>query len=614
MTTYTPPAGNEVALPLFGEYDPPLGNLVALPFGPDAEPPPQFVSATLLRSAMPWRDTDPRRLAMRLAFGTAVPITKRKRLGFDQTKPAQIQQALAWARAVPRPQPRAVSWTVSLPRSQAVTVSWRDLDPSAQQTAIVWRDTEQLSAGVNARWLVTTPTPIEASAPWRDTVPANKNWSLPFLFITDKRRPYDIPWQGTRPPPTIWKPPPVFEPPGQPGQPDPPPPVYVPPAGNNVALPFNCDLIPTPGNRVALPFRRFQCLRRSFVVDNDITIKRVDTDEIVAATSVSVGGNIDSFSYSFSASVPRAAGLDIVNPTDGPVEIEININGQVFLCLVESWSDDRTWRGARRDEIVLQGRAIVAELDEPYFPARNYPRGSGDTETFSAVQRMIEEIPLGSGWEIETHPDWVDYPIPPGSLTYSGLTPIRAIALIAQSSGAVVLPVPSERKLLIVPRFVARPWRIGDAEATVEIDYGVVEADRAQWLANRDSTPRLGIYVEGDVNGRSVLARIDDTSGEWAEPVFDPLITDAQAGVQRGVTELGMTWVAAEIGLQIPMGTQAEGEPGWIAPGQVVSVLESAESSWQGISTGWQIAGQWSDSDGLTVSQRVTIERYLELT
>ena len=94
MSAYTPPAGNEVALPLFDVYTPPAGNLVALPFGPDAEPPPQFVSATLLRSAMPWRDTDPRRLSMRLAFGTAVPLAKRKSLVHGQSEPEQAERSL----------------------------------------------------------------------------------------------------------------------------------------------------------------------------------------------------------------------------------------------------------------------------------------------------------------------------------------------------------------------------------------------------------------------------------------------------------------------------------------------------------------------------------------
>lgn len=581
----------------------PSGEII-IPFDP-------LVVDTALSRAMPWRDTREHRLAMALAYGQTVPISIRRSFEYDQTVEQGDGVALPWKQTLPRQTGRALPWQITVPKSRATSVNWRQLDPKAAQRSMVWDQTEPLAQETTARWRDTEPNNPRALSAWRDTDPADKAWRLPFLHITDFRRSYDIPWQGTRQPPTIWKPPPIFVPPPEPPG---PPPVYTPPAGNNVALPFNCDLIPTPGDQVALPFRRFQCLRRAFVVDNDISIKRVDNDAAVAATSVRVGGDLESFAFSFSASVPREAGLEIVDPTDGPVEVEVNINGQVFLCLVESWSDDRTWRGARRDEIVLSGRSVVAELDEPYSAPRNYPRGSGDTRTLTAVQRMIEEIPLGSGWAIEPSLSWTNWPIPQGSLQYSGLTPIRAIALIAQASGAVVQPKPDERVLQILPRYPASPWHIDDAEFTAEIDYGVVTADRGQWLSNRDSSPHLGIYVEGETNGVQVLARITGTAGEWAEPVLEPLCTHPQAGLQRAIRELGQSWTAAQIGLQIPMGTQGDDNPGWIAPGQVVQIVESVDSSWKGVTTAWEIAGQWDDASGLVVDQRVEIERYLELS
>ena len=606
MTEYSPPAGNRLGAALLDAFPGFDGNRLRADLGAEIVPPEPTGITTALSVAIRHRDSVPKGLQAALAYGQAVPFDRRSAFRHQNTEPRNSQSAIRWRQTLERGQSRAIAHRFGLPMAGESSLRWRNLRPRNAERASPWKNTAPLDVGRSVEWRNARRADRRFGQGWHDTEIQDVGLVAPWNNAIRRPRHYAIPWGATVQPPTLWKNPEIFEPvePTPPGDP-----VYVPPLGNRLGAHLNCLYTPPQGNRLKAHLRRLACLRRHYVIDNDLIIRRADNEQEVTADSVSLSGNLESFAFSFSASVPRESGLELIDPAGASVEIEIIINGITFLCLVESFGDDRSWSEGRQDSISVQGRSVSAELDEPY----TLPRSRAETESLTVVQLMQQELPEGGPWSLEIHPGFVDFTVPGGTFAYSGLTPIRAIAYIAGEVGAVVIPDTASRTLRIVPRFVARPWRIGDAESDTEIEYGLVEADRRRWYANIETQPRLGVFVEGEKNGVAVSARVDGTAGEWAEPVVSQLITDAQAGLARAIAEMGQSWIAAEVDLQLPLATEGEGMPGLVSPGQVVTVTESVSSEWKGISTAWAIAARWSDNDGLTIDQRVTIERYQTL-
>lgn len=536
-----------------------------------------------------------------------------------------------------------MSWSNPTPENRLPVLAFDDGDRVADKVSSSWRDLKRNDRGAGFEWNDAVPEEISSSAPWELPQPvegrAPLSWDsgdpressrvawwrnppivdvlnrIPWGRLEVRERIYDspwpvpeimdphfrIPWGMGRPPPTLVDHPRIDDPvPDVPG----PPPVYVPPPGDRVALPFTCPLEDWPGDAVPIPFRRFECLRREIVVDNDIVCRRVDTGEIFECLELSVQGDIESYSNGFTATLPHdAAGI-----LTGPLEIEVEINGLSFLVIMEQWTEDQNFGAdGKRDTFRIRGRSISAELDEPFSAARSRL----ETETKTAIQLMQQELPVDGSWTLVTDPAWNDYTVPGGSWSYTDLTPIRAISRIAAATGAVVQQVPGERTLRIVPRYTVDPWNQATATPDVEIDFGMIRNVSGEFrpvaLAN-------GVYVAGETSGGVLVqaTRTGTSGAPWLDIVTDSLITDPQAGLLRARAELGATGKRKIYQFELPLMTGNAGDPGLIQTGAVVHTIEDVSTFWNGQATAWSLSGRWSDAAGLEIWQNVTVERYMD--
>lgn len=603
MTTYTAPAGNQVDLPLFGAYTPSSGNQVDLPLAPNAEPPEAWVQPPDILRAMPWRDTVRRGLDVTFSHGLAAGLEISRDLEHRDGQPVEDSTALAWGLLQPLEAHRATGWRDTVPLEQSKAVAWRNLTPVEIARGLFWRDTSPLETSTEARWLLATPAEISRASSWRDTiardVPIESRWLLGTMVYPD----WSIPWGFAKPPRTLVDNPNVDRP--VPPTPQPPP-VYTPPPGDQVDLPFECRWREIPGDQVALPFRKYQCLRSSHVVENDVILKRVSTDETVDCMELSITGDIDSYTNGWSAVIARED-FPIVEPSAGPIEVVATINGQDHLLLLERWGEDDIFGAQGRVKVIrVQGRSVSAELDEPYSPRDSRFEGQAKTHW----QLMQQELPQGSDWTLEAHPGWSAYGdnlttnVPANTFSYTDLSPIQAIARIAEATGAVVQQVPESRTLRIVPRYVAKPWEWGATVADLEVEYGQI---RSASLEFEPSVVHNGVYVTGETNGVRVRCERTGTAGPWLEPVVDQLITDGQFGLQRGIKELGDTGKRNVYTLELPIDGANEG---LIQTGNMVNVIESVDTDWTGQSIAWEITGSRSADRGLEIWQRIAVERY----
>ena len=100
----------------------------------------------------------------------------------------------------------------------------------------------------------------------------------------------------------------------------------------------------------------------------------------------------------------------------------------------------------------------------------------------------------------------------------------------------------------------------------------------------------------------------DGTAGApWLDMVVDQLITDPQHGLQRGIKELGSTGKRQVYALELPVDSN---EDGLIQTGQILNVVESVTTDWNGQTIAWSLSGSWSEGRGLEIWQRIAVERY----
>lgn len=571
---------------------------------PNVPPVEPFEQPIDISRAMPWRDTLRRGLTVTFSHGLAAGLEISRDLAHRDGQPVEDATALTWGLLQPLEAHRASGWRDTVALEQPTAVPWRNLTPVEIARGLFWRDTSPLETSTEARWLLATPTEISRASRWRDTISRDvlieSRWLLGTMVYPD----WSIPWGFGKQPRTLVNNPNI----NNPAPPTPtPPPVYTPPPGDQVDLPFECRRRDIPGDQVALPFRKYQCLRSSHVVENDVTLKRVSTDEVVACMELSITGDIDSYTNGWSAVIARED-FPIVEPSAGPIEVVATINGQDHLLLLERWGEDDIFGpGQGRVKVIrVQGRSVSAELDEPYSP-----RDSRFEEQAKTMwQLMQQELPQGSDWTLEAHPAWSDYGdnlttnVPANTFSYTDLSPIQAIARIAEATGAVVQQVPESRTLRIVPRYVAKPWEWDTTTADLEVEYGQI---RSASLEFEPSVVHNGVYVTGETNGVRVECQRDGTAGPWLEPVVDQLITDGQFGLQRGIKELGDTGKRGVYSLELPIDGDNEG---LIQTGNMVNVIESVDTDWTGQSIAWEITGSRSVDRGLEIWQRIAVERY----
>ena len=349
------------------------------------------------------------------------------------------------------------------------------------------------------------------------------------------RRDTRIPWQEARHPPPGTSVVIVIVPPGH-------VPCYNPPPGAPVVLlfkdlqPASLDLLfrcpnlvpPGPGGTVVIP------ILRSYIVHNDILLKRTDNNLVLPALALSLSIDADSWCWGWSASLP-AAHLENVLPANGqaPVEFEAVINGVHWLLLGEKVRRDRRFGSAR---IALSGRGIAAELGAPYAPAVSRTN-TGDLTAQQIMNAALEINGVGIGWDV----NWglVDWLVPAGVWHHNG-SHIEAVARIAEAGGGYIQASRAAKTLNILPRYPVMPW---DWATSVTPDFSLPSAvtttEGVEW---QDNPAWNAVYVSGEQAG--ILAQVlrQGTAGDLAAPmIVDPLNTHADAARQRGTAILGAT-------------------------------------------------------------------------
>lgn len=334
-----------------------------------------------------------------------------------------------------------------------------------------------------------------------------------------------------------------------------------------------------------------------WIIMNDAFLLRTSDNRAVDVYSMSVKADIESWCWTFEASIP-AHSLPLVSPENGPVECIATINGYSWLVMIERWSESRTFA---RGEYTISGRSVSAELAQPYAPIIT---GLNEAEMTSV--QIVNERLENTGWtaDFSAFESWL---IGVGALSYSNSSALKVIQAVAEATGGRVQTHREQRKLMVIPRLHSLPWKWFEATPNLGISEYVVRQLGREFLPG---VAYNAVFVSGEHQG--VLCKVyrrDRVGEEKSAPmVTNALITDVKPAEAMGRMILGRSGNWSRETLELPLTRPGE-LPGLLEIGMLVSMTE-AHDVWRGQVTGVSVSVQWQGRGGLVVSQRIDVERY----
>lgn len=367
--------------------------------------------------------------------------------------------------------------------------------------------------------------------------------------------------------------------------------VFVDPWTGSPNLLFVCDRHepPEPGETIVVP------IKEVYLTINSAVLVRVDNGNFIPTTAMAMSLDVDSWTWSFSASIPGSA-LEQVKPAnDGTlVIVQATINGTAYRFAIEKITRDRTFNSS---QLRVNGRGIAAELDGPYAPQMSF----GNTQPRNARQLLDDILTYNNvpiGWDIGAF-EPTDWAVPAGVFSHVG-SYISALNAVAGAAGAYLQPHNTARTMDVRLRYPTPAWEWASVTPQFELPAAVTTQEGFEWT---DKPKYNRVFVSGQEHGILGQYTRSGTAGDLVAPsVVDPLITEAAAARQRGRAIISDTGRIATVTLRLPV----LAETGIIKPGNFVHYVEGGNTH-IGLTRGVSVAV------GLpTIYQTLTVETHVE--
>lgn len=505
---------------------------------------------------------------------------------------------LPWAAPEAIVSATSAAWSVTAPLQQDSRLAWRHRQTRTAATAMPWAGTTGVSATLDIPWPLSATLTPSVALPWIPTTPQrNASLTIPWPHSITRIVDTRIPWgDGDGMPDWIVLPP------------ETPPPNPIPEGridGRYVGADLGCPAWAGPYSHIPVNLGVTACYnvrprRRTYVVENEVSIVRLPDLLPIDAGSGEITRSVDSWAASMSFAVLSADSLAALKPTgDGPRKVRVTANGYAQDFIVEDWKVDRRFAQVRYS---VTGRSQTALLDAPYAPVRSR------VETSIRTVAQLADIELtDTGFTCDW--DTLDWTVPANAWSYAEQTPIAAIVEIAAGAGAVVQSHLTDAEVIVRPRYPASPWNwtVTAPDITIYDDLVLSINGTVQ------SKPRYNeVFVGAETIGvYGFHQRTGEGGGEYAPQVTHPLISTAQVHAEVGRNVLSdrgsqTHWTLAQMPLfAAPV---LSGQIGLILPLQLAQVIE-AGGSWLGLVTSTRLAWERSGAK-LTVWQTATIARH----
>lgn len=338
----------------------------------------------------------------------------------------------------------------------------------------------------------------------------------------------------------------------------------------------------------------------TYMIANSVSVVVLPDRVPLEATNLRIGRDIDSFAWTLSANLFGRTSLNQVRPdASGPKEVEVTINGHVWVFLIERYSGTGQ---LGKEAYGITGVSRTQLLAAPYAP----PRSKVNTADINAELAASNEL-INTGftlnWDSYTlgPPDWT---LPAGAFSYQSQTPMQVIAALAETAGGVVSPAMASDELTILPRYREPVWQWSSAVMDRIIPAAIISDWGSEWQPQPDWN---GCYVSGTNYGVAVDVRRAGTAGDNPAPdVFADWITGTEVARSRGIAEICKGGQQEIVTLNLPL-FPAETAPGLVTPAQLCEVRD-VDETWRGLCLSTEITAEGVGAS--RVKQSIRLERH----
>ena len=303
-----------------------------------------------------------------------------------------------------------------------------------------------------------------------------------------------------------------------------------------------------------------------YLIVNNVNIKSLPGNEPLAVADIKIDLDEDAYSWKFSATVLNQQSVDLMKPdVSGYKEVEVSINGHVWVFFVTTWQRSQSVSGNKLDKkYQVSGYSRTQYLGQPYAPKRTKSIGST-----TAVQAAIAEL-IGTeftlNWDVSGLQDWQ---MLDSAFSYQELTPLQVIKRLASVVGAVVLPAMASDELTVVSRHRIAPWDLAIANIDRTIHENQVLSEGGTLLPQ----PKINaIRVSGERHGVDMNITRQGTAGDMpGADVVDAWLSAAEANTSRGRAEIADSGNVEVNTLELAI-PESAAQPGLLLPGLYVAV------------------------------------------
>lgn len=339
---------------------------------------------------------------------------------------------------------------------------------------------------------------------------------------------------------------------------------------------------------------------RFYMSTHNVFAQRLPDLADIPIYDATLSADAGSFCWTLQASGPANL-FELLAPQDGlPVRLRVTMDGIPWVFAIDTLHRSQAFG---KSGVNITGRSVTALIGAPYLRATTRDNAGGGL--------LAQQLALGALQDTGVDLDWglIDWMVPAGAWSHAG-TPLDAVQAIAQAAGGYLQSHRSAATLLARHPYSQRagdqpgaPWGWMTGPADIELAPDAIITNGTE---RKDGPDINAIYVSGTSQGVLGLVKRVGTAGDkLATMVTDPLITDAIAARQRGLSVLGTAGSKYNVSLELPVLTGL-GQPGVFDVGQLVQI--NTATPWRGRVRSVSVA-----SKRPSLRQTVTLERHLEI-
>ena len=321
-------------------------------------------------------------------------------------------------------------------------------------------------------------------------------------------------------------------------------------------------------------------------VTNSVSLVRSDDGREIKLLGFSVGIDSNSYTWSFSATVPLSELSKVNTAYEQQIGVEFTCNGNLWRFILDSCDDSISFG---ESSLTIKGKSRAMLLASPYAAQRGFKY-----DTPMSARQIAEDelnrfgVPSGFAldWQLAGVNGWN---VPANTYSYSNKTPINSLQWIAEAAGGFINAHMSEDIIHVLANYPIPSWDWASQTHGINLPMSLITS-RSRGRVNKPAYNGVTIYSEND-GGIGALIKRRGTSGGYQPPmVTSDLITDQDAAISRGKMILSDTGDIGNIGISMPL----HNDVGVLKPSTLIGVNDG--ESWVGMVRGTTITGRLSSN------------------